>query len=68
MPIVASQVFPTYTEEEVECAYILLSLKDATKKETKKRKRTRRIQSCGPYIRRSKRLNKRNSANDRRML
>ena len=65
MPI---QVFPTYTEEEVECAYILLSLKDAAKKKTEKKRRSRRISSCGPYIRRSKRLNKRNSANSRKVL
>ena len=64
MPI---QVFPTLTEEEIECAYILLSLKDATK-ETKKRKRSRRVPACGPYRRRSKRLNKRNSGNARKVL
>ena len=46
-----SQVF---TKEEIEVAYILLSLKDATKKEAKKRPARRRVPVR--WIRRSSRI------------
>lgn len=49
-----SQVF---TKEEIEAAYILLSLKDATKKEAKKKPARRRVPVR--WIRRSTRIYRR---------